>query len=100
MKARSGPETRARNWSKRWDAMAVFAPATTAPARRTKAGLSAGRADRMAGLMSHNPYSDPLDAAFSDPPETAPVPTSSLRGDPPYLNGLNKEQREAVESVD
>jgi DNA helicase-2/ATP-dependent DNA helicase PcrA len=40
-------------------------------------------------------YSDPLDAAFSDVPETAPVPR-----DPPYLTGLNKEQREAVEAVD
>ncbi len=40
-------------------------------------------------------YSDPLDAAFSDVPETAPVPR-----DPPYLAGLNKEQREAVEAVD
>ena len=48
----------------------------------------------MAGLMS-NPYSDPLDAAFSDEPSSAPVPK-----DPPYLAGLNKEQREAVESVD
>ena len=40
-------------------------------------------------------YSDPLDAAFADVPETAPVPR-----DPPYLAGLNKEQREAVEAVD
>ena len=47
------------------------------------------------GLMSHNPYSDPLDAAFSDEPVAAPVPR-----DPPYLAGLNKEQREAVETVD
>jgi DNA helicase-2/ATP-dependent DNA helicase PcrA len=39
-------------------------------------------------------YSDPLDAAFSDQPAT-PVPR-----DPPYLLGLNKEQREAVETVD
>src|ERR1700690_3968317 len=45
--------------------------------------------------MSHNPYSDPLDAAFSDEPVTPPVPR-----DPPYLAGLNKEQREAVETVD
>jgi len=40
-------------------------------------------------------YSDPLDAAFSEQPAAAPVPR-----DPPYLNGLNKEQREAVEAVD
>jgi DNA helicase-2/ATP-dependent DNA helicase PcrA len=40
-------------------------------------------------------YSDPLDAAFSEEPTPVPVPR-----DPPYLNGLNKEQREAVEAVD
>ena len=40
-------------------------------------------------------YSDPLDSAFSEEPQTAPVPR-----DPPYLNGLNKEQREAVEAAD
>jgi DNA helicase-2/ATP-dependent DNA helicase PcrA len=39
-------------------------------------------------------YSDPLDAAF-EAPSNAPVPR-----DPPYLAGLNKEQREAVEAVD
>lgn len=49
----------------------------------------------MAGLMSHHPYSDPLDAAFGDGEPSAPVPR-----DPPYLAGLNKEQREAVETVD
>ena len=40
-------------------------------------------------------YSDPLDSAFEEPPETAPIPR-----DPPYLAGLNTEQREAVEAVD
>jgi DNA helicase-2/ATP-dependent DNA helicase PcrA len=40
-------------------------------------------------------YSDPLDSAFSEEPSAVPVPR-----DPPYLNGLNKEQREAVEAVD
>src|SRR6201996_313635 len=74
--------------------MAAFAPPAFFPARRTKTGLLRKAPDRMAGLMS-NPYSDPLDAAFSDQPETAPVPR-----DPPYLAGLNKEQREAVESID
>jgi DNA helicase-2/ATP-dependent DNA helicase PcrA len=39
-------------------------------------------------------YSDPLDSAF-EAPSSAPVPR-----DPPYLAGLNKEQREAVEAVD
>ena len=37
-------------------------------------------------------YSDPLDSALEP---AAPVPR-----DPPYLAGLNKEQREAVEAVD
>ncbi|HEY4276477.1 MAG TPA: UvrD-helicase domain-containing protein [Rhizomicrobium sp.] len=45
--------------------------------------------------MSHHPYSDPLDAAFGDETPSAPAPR-----DPPYLAGLNKEQREAVETVD
>jgi DNA helicase-2/ATP-dependent DNA helicase PcrA len=49
----------------------------------------------MAGLMSHHPYSDPLDAAFGGEPDTTPVPR-----DPPYLAGLNAEQRAAVEAVD
>src|SRR5579862_2672927 len=40
-------------------------------------------------------YSDPLDSAFSEEPNLAPVPR-----DPPYLDGLNPEQREAVEAVD
>jgi DNA helicase-2/ATP-dependent DNA helicase PcrA len=40
-------------------------------------------------------YSDPLDSAFSEEPVAAPVPRA-----PPYLNGLNKEQREAVEAAD
>jgi ATP-dependent DNA helicase UvrD/PcrA len=45
--------------------------------------------------MSPHPYSDPLDAAFGDHEPTPPVPR-----DPPYLAGLNKEQREAVEAAD
>src|SRR5579864_642578 len=47
-------------------------------------------------------YLDPLDAAFSEgepgdsvASETAPVPR-----EPPYLAGLNSEQREAVEAAD
>src|SRR3984885_3225752 len=40
-------------------------------------------------------YLDPLDAAFSEEQTPAPVPR-----EPPYLKGLNKEQREAVEAVD
>src|SRR5580698_8799525 len=44
---------------------------------------------------SHDRYSDPLDAAFGESPrEPAPV------REPPYLAGLNPEQREAVEAVD
>ena len=46
--------------------------------------------------MNHDPYSDPLDAAFSAPHgNAAPVPR-----DPPYLAGLNPQQREAVETVE
>ncbi|HMH65314.1 MAG TPA: UvrD-helicase domain-containing protein, partial [Rhizomicrobium sp.] len=36
-----------------------------------------------------------MDSAFEEQPSNAPVPR-----DPPYLQGLNKEQREAVEAVD
>ena len=45
-------------------------------------------------------YSDPLDSAFSEEPTLAPVPPNSIGGGPPYLTGLNPEQREAVEAVD
>jgi DNA helicase II / ATP-dependent DNA helicase PcrA len=47
--------------------------------------------------MTANPhnYGDPLDAAFGDGRE-APA----AERDPPYLQGLNKEQREAVLAVD
>src|SRR6202789_1441240 len=64
------------------------------PPQENKSRTFPPPAFRMAGLMSH-PYSDPLDAAFGDQPETAPVPR-----DPPYLAGLNAEQRAAVEAVD
>src|SRR5215472_16324735 len=40
-------------------------------------------------------YSDPLDAAFGDEPQHTEAPR-----EPPYLDGLNKEQREAVLTVD
>src|ERR1044071_1784344 len=43
-------------------------------------------------------YRDPLDEAFGEEPE-APREGAPVR-EPPYLSGLNKEQREAVESVD
>src|SRR5471032_507542 len=39
-------------------------------------------------------YSDPLDSALEES-SSAPIPR-----DPPYLKGLNKEQREAVEAID
>ena len=47
-------------------------------------------------------YSDPLDAAFSDgePHDSAANETATVPRDPPYLAGLNQEQREAVEAVD
>ena len=43
-------------------------------------------------------YEDPLDSAFGDEPaDTTPqVPAR----EPAYLTGLNKEQREAVETTD
>ncbi|MCP5411942.1 MAG: UvrD-helicase domain-containing protein [Alphaproteobacteria bacterium] len=40
-------------------------------------------------------WSDPLDAAFSEAPQTMPVSR-----EPPYLAGLNPEQRAAVEATD
>ncbi|HEX4302960.1 MAG TPA: UvrD-helicase domain-containing protein [Rhizomicrobium sp.] len=54
--------------------------------------------------MSGDRYRDPLDAAFGeddaqDHDPAAPVHTPIPR-DPPYLSGLNKEQREAVEATD
>ncbi|MDE2182789.1 MAG: UvrD-helicase domain-containing protein [Alphaproteobacteria bacterium] len=44
--------------------------------------------------MTSNSYHDPLDEAFGDTPQP-PVPAR----EPPYLAGLNKEQREAVEAT-
>jgi DNA helicase-2/ATP-dependent DNA helicase PcrA len=43
----------------------------------------------------HDRYSDPLDAAFDESPRE-PAPAR----EPPYLEGLNKEQREAVLATD
>ena len=47
--------------------------------------------------MTANPhsYGDPLDEAFGDGRETP-----AAQRDPPYLQGLNKEQREAVLATD
>ena len=47
-------------------------------------------------------YSDPLDSAFSEGEDSGSVPSAAapVPRDPPYLNGLNKEQREAVEAAD
>jgi len=45
-------------------------------------------------------YSDPLDSAFSEEPQTAPVPHAFGGSGPPYLTGLNAEQRAAVEATD
>src|ERR1700710_1376567 len=42
-------------------------------------------------------YRDPLDEAFGDEPEAVPP---AHMPEPPYLRGLNPEQREAVLSVD
>ena len=46
-------------------------------------------------MSNPHSYGDPLDAAFGDEPEAAQSPR-----EPPYLAGLNKEQREAVLTVD
>lgn len=43
-------------------------------------------------------YLDPLDSAFGDEPEQS-LPAAPPR-EAPYLQGLNKEQREAVETTD
>ncbi|MGH6871778.1 MAG: ATP-dependent helicase [Rhizomicrobium sp.] len=43
-------------------------------------------------------YRDPLDEAFGDGPE--PSQTPAVPREPPYLAGLNPEQREAVLTVD
>ncbi len=43
-------------------------------------------------------YRDPLDEAFGEEPE-APREVAPAR-EPPYLSGLNREQREAVEATD
>jgi DNA helicase-2/ATP-dependent DNA helicase PcrA len=48
--------------------------------------------------MTANPYSDPLDAAFGDEEHDASPPVANR--EPPYLAGLNPEQREAVLTVD
>ncbi|MDR3526704.1 MAG: UvrD-helicase domain-containing protein [Rhizomicrobium sp.] len=42
-------------------------------------------------------YEDPLDSAFGDEPDHAPLIPAR---EPPYLSGLNKEQREAVEATE
>ncbi len=54
--------------------------------------------------MSGDRYRDPLDAAFGDDGAQDQGPAAAahtpIPRDPPYLNGLNKEQREAVEATD
>src|SRR5689334_21374017 len=85
----------AANSPRRCETMAGLCLFGTRSGKRTKAGLFPAAPATIWGLMSHHPYSDPLDAAFGDETPSAPVPR-----DPPYLSGLNKEQREAVEAVD
>ncbi|HXC53715.1 MAG TPA: UvrD-helicase domain-containing protein [Rhizomicrobium sp.] len=52
--------------------------------------------------MSGDRYRDPLDAAFGEDHESAPDEAAStpVPRDPPYLAGLNPEQRAAVEATD
>src|SRR4051794_22362523 len=45
-------------------------------------------------------YSDPLDRAFGDEPDGAAHETAPVPREPPYLAGLNPEQREAVLTID
>src|SRR3954469_6801180 len=50
-------------------------------------------------------YSDPLDRAFGDEPDTGaeshtPESAPAPQREPPYLKGLNPEQREAVLTID
>src|SRR5437762_12596113 len=48
---------------------------------------------------AYDRYSDPLDRAFGDEPEHTGAPVAAGR-EPPYLKGLNPEQREAVLTID
>ena len=48
-------------------------------------------------MNTNGRYRDPLDDAFGDEPEAA---TPAVPREPPYLSGLNPEQREAVLAVD
>ncbi|MFL6689527.1 MAG: UvrD-helicase domain-containing protein [Alphaproteobacteria bacterium] len=45
-------------------------------------------------------YSDPLDRAFGDEPEPEHTNAPAPQREPPYLKGLNPEQREAVLTID
>jgi DNA helicase-2/ATP-dependent DNA helicase PcrA len=45
-------------------------------------------------------YSDPLDRAFGDEPEPEDTHAPTPQREPPYLKGLNPEQREAVLTID
>jgi len=49
---------------------------------------------------SPNPYSDPLDEAFGEEPNEPRADVPSAPREPPYLAGLNPEQREAVMATD
>ncbi|HEY1614407.1 MAG TPA: UvrD-helicase domain-containing protein [Rhizomicrobium sp.] len=46
-------------------------------------------------MIADDPFLDPLDAAFGEEAQSR-----ILSAEPPYLKGLNKEQREAVMTVD
>ncbi len=46
-------------------------------------------------MIGNDPFLDPLDAAFGEEAQAR-----VLSADPPYLEGLNKEQREAVVTTD
>src|SRR5436305_14439671 len=50
---------------------------------------------------AYDRYSDPLDRAFGDGPEPEHMHAAvAASREPPYLKGLNPEQREAVLTID
>ncbi|HEY1961987.1 MAG TPA: UvrD-helicase domain-containing protein, partial [Rhizomicrobium sp.] len=49
---------------------------------------------------AYDRYSDPLDRAFGDEPEPEHTAAPAPQREPPYLKGLNPEQREAVLTID
>src|SRR6266446_488897 len=76
----------------------AFWPASAAHDKRDRCDRSRTRLVRLPGIMTtpSNPYADPLDRAFESPSAHSPAPAA----EPPYLRGLNAQQREAVLALD